>query len=220
MAKKDRRAEKRRANAKESRGTLSDEETATKTSNDDGSSCYDVSISPVRKSAEELGFQLRTGPTAPKNRTQNQDIEINDVCVCAGRNELLANTTLKLVYGQKYGLVGRNGVGKSTLLRAIIKREGIPIPDFVFTMHVEQEIQGNEVSVLQTVLQANKEREYLLAVERALLNIPPEETTESTRVDGICLMEVYERLEELDSENAEAKAATILAGKLTDSSFS
>lgn len=29
---------------------------------------------------------------------------------------------------------------------------------------------------------------------------------------GIDLMEVYERLDELDSENAEARAATILAG--------
>lgn len=36
-------------------------------------------------------------------------------------------------------MVGRNGVGKSTLLRAVAEQE-IQIPDFIFVMHVEQVI--------------------------------------------------------------------------------
>ena len=31
--------------------------------------------------------------------------------------QLIVDTTLSLVYGRKYGLIGRNGIGKSTLLR-------------------------------------------------------------------------------------------------------
>ena len=35
-------------------------------------------------------------------------------------------------------------------------------------MHVEQECDGDERSALQTVLEADKEREYLLQLERQM----------------------------------------------------
>ncbi|EER03137.1 ATP-dependent transporter, putative [Perkinsus marinus ATCC 50983] len=140
------------------------------------------------------------------------DIEVTDINMFAGRQQLLSGATLRLADGFKYGLVGRNGVGKSTLLRAVAEQE-IQIPDFIFVMHVEQEIAGDDTPVLQAVLQADKEREWLLGAEKKLLNTEVKEgQTEQPTYMGIDLMEVYERLDELDSENAEARAATILAG--------
>lgn len=197
MAKKDRAAEKRKAAKAEAEAASSG--TKTPQLRDGG-----------RLTSEELGFQIRTGPDAVRNRTRNLDIEVNDVCMYAGGSELLYNTTLKLVHGVNYGLIGRNGVGKSTLLRHIASKQ-IAIPEFVFTMHVEQEIEGDDTSVLDSVIKSDKEREYLLDVESRILALDPEEHPEQ-EVEGIGLMEIYERLEEIDSDNAETRAATILSG--------
>lgn len=203
MAKKDRAAEKRKAAKAEAEAAPKGTPSAPKVR--EGG----------RPNSEDLGFQMRTGPDAIRNKTRNLDIEVNDISMYAGGTELLYNTTVKLVHGVNYGLVGRNGVGKSTLLRHLASKQ-INIPEFVFVMHVEQEIEGDDVSVLDTVIKSDKEREYLLDLESRILAMDPEEHPEQA-VDGVGLMEIYERLEELDSDNAETKAATILSGLGFDS---
>jgi ATP-binding cassette, subfamily F, member 3 len=47
--------------------------------------------------------------------------------------------SLTLASGRRYGLIGRNGVGKSTLLRHIAARE-VPIPAHITILFVEQEV--------------------------------------------------------------------------------
>ncbi|KAF4662154.1 ATP-binding cassette sub- F member 3 [Perkinsus olseni] len=205
MPKKDRKAEKRRAKAAAKAAATADKENGV----DKAAAVEYVGGRPTR---EVLGFVSRSGPDAPRNRTQNMDIEVTDINMFAGRQQLLSGATLRLADGFKYGLVGRNGVGKSTLLRAVAEQD-IQIPDFIFVMHVEQEIAGDDTPVLQAVLKADKEREWLLEAEQKLLNTEVKEgQTEQPTYMGIDLMEVYERLDELDSENAESRAATILAG--------
>lgn len=51
------------------------------------------------------------------NRTQ--DIRIENFDVAYGDRVLLQGADLTLAYGRRYGLVGRNGIGKTTLLRMI-----------------------------------------------------------------------------------------------------
>mmetsp|Transcript_20329 Transcript_20329/g.58938 ORF Transcript_20329/g.58938 Transcript_20329/m.58938 type:complete len:622 (-) Transcript_20329:227-2092(-) len=166
-----------------------------------------------RVSVDLLPFRPRTGPEAPSKTGASMDIDVHEIVVFAGRQELLYNATLKLAHGHKYGLIGRNGVGKSTLLRAIAERDGrVPVPQHLMIMHVEQEIAGDETSVLQSVLKADVEREWLLKQEQALLEVEDDGSGNEPKVNGVTLMEVYERLEELSSEDAEARAAVILAG--------
>ncbi|CAE7878777.1 ABCF3 [Symbiodinium microadriaticum] len=166
-----------------------------------------------RLSADALGFQIRTGPDAPSKTGASMDIEVSEIVVFAGRQELLYNATLRLAQGHKYGLIGRNGVGKSTLLRAMAERDGrVPIPQHFMIMHVEQEIKGDDTPVLQSVLQADQEREWLLKVEQELLEKEDDGSGQEPKVGGVGLMEVYERLEELGNDDAEARAAVILAG--------
>ncbi|CAE8740717.1 unnamed protein product, partial [Polarella glacialis] len=120
-----------------------------------------------RLSAEELGFQIRTGPDAPSRTGASMDVEVNDIVVFAGKSELLYNANLRLSKGHKYGLIGRNGVGKSTLLRAMAERDGrVPIPKHIMIMHVEQEIAGDDTSVLQSILEADLEMMWLQRVEQ------------------------------------------------------
>eukprot|EP00434_Breviolum_minutum_P035707 symbB.v1.2.031618.t1/scaffold3689.1/size51974/5 len=78
-----------------------------------------------RMSADHIGFQIRTGPDAPSKTGASMDIDVNEIVVFAGKQELLFNATLRLTQGFKYGLIGRNGVGKSTLLRAMAERDGM-----------------------------------------------------------------------------------------------
>lgn len=166
-----------------------------------------------RPSPEQLGFRPRTGPEAPSRTGASMDVEAGDIVIFAGKQELFYNAVLRLTHGQKYGLVGRNGVGKSTLLRAIADRDGrVPIPDHMSLWHVEQEIKGDDTSVLQSVLEADRERTWLLEKEEQLCNVEDDGSGEEPKIDGVTLMEVYERLEELGNEDAEARAAVVLAG--------
>ena len=59
--------------------------------------------------------------------------------------------------------------GKSTLLRAIACRQ-ISIPDMFHIVHVEQECTGDDRTALQTVVQADQEREWLLKMEKDLVD--------------------------------------------------
>lgn len=52
---------------------------------------------------------------------------------------LLQGADLTLAYGRRYGLVGRNGLGKSTLLRMISDGQ-LRIPSHISILHVEQEV--------------------------------------------------------------------------------
>ena len=58
---------------------------------------------------------------------------------------LLKSAELSLVYGRRYGMVGRNGLGKSTLLKMVSAGQLI-IQSHISVLHVEQESAGNVLS--------------------------------------------------------------------------
>ncbi|GAA6003249.1 hypothetical protein JCM10207_001825 [Rhodosporidiobolus poonsookiae] len=77
--------------------------------------------------------------------------EGEDLCNCTfslayGAKILLNTATLRLKRGHRYGLCGRNGTGKSTLMRAIDNGqvEGFPSKDVVRTFMVEHDVDGDE----------------------------------------------------------------------------
>jgi elongation factor 3 len=78
---------------------------------------------------------------------ENDDAEV--LCDCKftlayGTKILLHNTDLKIKRGYRYGLLGGNDCGKSTLLRAIANEqiEGLPPASQLRTVFVEADIQG------------------------------------------------------------------------------
>jgi len=97
--------------------------------------------------------------------------EGEDLCNCQfslayGAKILLNTATLRLKRGHRYGLCGKNGTGKSTLMRAITNGqvEGFPSPEEVRTFYVEHDIDGSDedTTVLEWVasdtrLQATRE---------------------------------------------------------------
>jgi ATP-binding cassette subfamily F protein 3 len=117
---------------------------------------------------------------------------------------LVENASVTIPTGHKVGLVGRNGSGKTTLFK-IIRKEmvldtgSVSMPQGWKIGGVSQEVPGNEVSLIDTVLRADTEREALMA--------EAETATDPTRIS-----EIQTRLTDIDAWSAEARAATILKG--------
>ena len=72
-------------------------------------------------------------------QSKSKDIKVDGIDVSIGGKRILTDTSLTLAFGRRYGLVGQNGIGKSTLLRALSRRE-VAIPTHISILHVEQEV--------------------------------------------------------------------------------
>ncbi|CAK76066.1 unnamed protein product, partial (macronuclear) [Paramecium tetraurelia] len=74
------------------------------------------------------------------------DIVIDKLSIIVGGRALLEDTSLQLIYGQKYGLVGRNGIGKTCLMNALARYEYENAEKFrhVQVLLVEQEISETD----------------------------------------------------------------------------
>mmetsp|Transcript_27791 Transcript_27791/g.40978 ORF Transcript_27791/g.40978 Transcript_27791/m.40978 type:complete len:798 (+) Transcript_27791:103-2496(+) len=101
-----------------------------------------------------------------------KDIHCRNVQVSLDNGRcLLDNADLKFAHMRRYGLVGKNGVGKTTLLKAIASMEIEGFPRHHRVLHVRQEVKsaGTDMSVLQSVIESDAERNALLAKEKELL---------------------------------------------------
>lgn len=92
---------------------------------------------------------------------------VGSVCFPLLCRSLLQGAELCLVSGRRYGLIGRNGLGKTTLLKMLAGRS-LRVPAHISILHVEQEVAGDDTAALQSVLESDTVREGLLAEERSL----------------------------------------------------
>ena len=130
-------------------------------------------------------------------------IDINDITVRIGSKVLLDHASAHISDGQKVGLIGVNGCGKSTLFRVLrgqldTESGNIALPSAARVVTVEQEINDIDFPILEFVLAQDKERDGLL---KRLKNASVEE-----------LGEIHERLNAIGASSAEARAAVILNG--------
>ena len=134
--------------------------------------------------------------------------------------------SLTLAHGRRYGLIGRNGVGKSTLLRSMAMRE-VPIPAHITILMVEQEVLGDDTLAIDSVLKADVWRDKLLLEERDLnatltsvesMANSSEDTAEARsskrrREEATMrLGEVQQLLVDMEADTAQSRAAALLAG--------
>ncbi|KAK6130188.1 hypothetical protein DH2020_036104 [Rehmannia glutinosa] len=146
-----------------------------------------------------------------------KDITIENLSVSARGKELLKNASVKISHGKRYGLVGPNGMGKSTLLKLLAWRK-IPVPKNIDVLLVEQEVVGDDRTALQAVVSANEELIKLRQEVESLQDASNMSTGEQEEDDdegndvGEKLSELYEKLQLMGSDAAEAQASKILAG--------
>jgi ATP-binding cassette, subfamily F, member 3 len=131
-------------------------------------------------------------------------LTISGVTYRIGGRTLLDRASAQIADGSKVGLVGRNGVGKSTLLdliRGALQLDGgtIELPRGYRIGFLAQEAPGGAASPLATVLAADSERARLLG-EREAGAAP------------LRAAEIESRLIEIEAHSAPGRAARILAG--------
>ncbi|TYH36721.1 hypothetical protein ES332_D13G283900v1 [Gossypium tomentosum] len=69
---------------------------------------------------------------------------------------------------RRYGLLGLNGCGESTLLAAIELRE-LPVPEHMDIYHLTREIEASDMSALEAVISCDEERKRKLDLEMSAL---------------------------------------------------
>jgi ATP-binding cassette subfamily F protein 3 len=131
-------------------------------------------------------------------------LHINDISYRIEGRILLDRATASIPYGHKIGLIGRNGTGKTTLLRIIsgelVPDEGsISLPNNASIQALAQEAPSGRASLIDTVLAADSERTSLL-------------TEAKSASDPDRISEIHTRLGDIGAHSAPARAAAILKG--------
>jgi len=119
---------------------------------------------------------------------------------------LFTNASAQIAAGWKVGLIGRNGTGKSTLLRLIREEIMEPSGDDSIRMNkgaklgwVAQEVEATDDTIMDVVLAADTERHQLMK-------------DSETETDPNKLGDIHARLIDIDAWNADTRAAKVLNG--------
>ncbi|KHJ93714.1 ABC transporter, ATP-binding protein [Oesophagostomum dentatum] len=132
------------------------------------------------------------------------DHKVESLTITFHGREIVVDTKLELNRGRRYGLIGLNGSGKSTIMHAIVNRE-LPIPEGVDMYLVSREMPASNMTALQAVVDVDTERKELEHLAEELAANDDDESQEK-------LMDIYDRLDEMDAALAEKRAAEILHG--------
>lgn len=152
----------------------------------------------------QLAADARACTGALASHPSSRDLKVINFTLTFHGAELFLDTQIELNCGRRYGLIGLNGSGKSTFMLALENRE-VPIPDHIDIFHLSHEMEASDKTALECVLEVDQER---LKLERDAEELAHDQSQEAQDL----LMDVYERLDELDSDKAEVNAGRILYG--------
>jgi ATP-binding cassette, subfamily F, member 3 len=134
-------------------------------------------------------------------------IEIKNLSLQRGSKQLLHNANLTIYPGQRIGLIGKNGTGKSSLFALLEGKISHDSGDIRLPKHwqlatVKQETPALDTPALDYVLQGDSELQELqqLLQQAEICN------------DGIKQAEYHARLDEIGAYSASARAAKLLNG--------
>src|SRR6266702_8921877 len=131
-------------------------------------------------------------------------LSLTDISIRIAGRLLIDQSSVQIVPGARVGLVGRNGVGKSTLFHAIrgdlaTETGSIALPPRWRIGSLAQEAPNGPESLIDVVLKADLERDALLG-EADIARDPHR------------IAEIQTRLVDIDAHSAPARAAAILSG--------
>ena len=139
---------------------------------------------------------MRSATGVLSSQALSRDVHVSQFSLSFHGTVLVEDSELKLNHGRRYGLIGLNGCGKTTLLRTIGHRE-IPIPSHIDTFLLEREVDPSDICALDCVLSVRDSEVQRLEEEAEnILEMPG--GAESER-----LQEIYETLfDDLDQAKA------------------
>jgi elongation factor 3 len=113
--------------------------------------CFSAYIGDAEAAAAVEKVRLEAEDMMDVPEEEDEDDDAEELCNCQftlayGTKILLHNTKMKLKRGKRYGLLGGNDSGKTTLMRSIANNqvEGFPDTGEVRTVFVESDIQGEQ----------------------------------------------------------------------------
>lgn len=140
-------------------------------------------------------------------------ITVSDLAIQFGKKVLYNDVNLKFTNGNIYGIIGANGAGKSTFLRAIsgelepTKGSVTLGPGERLSVLSQDHFKWDQFTVLNTVLMGHTVLWDIMQQRDALYA-----KTDFTDEDGMKVSELEEKFAELDGWNAESDAAALLSG--------
>lgn len=137
-------------------------------------------------------------------------IEIQDVSLQRGSKVLLDHSSLRIHPGQKLGLIGANGSGKSSLFKMLLGQLAsdtgdVRTPKQWRLSHMAQEVGHSQANALDYVLDGDKEL-------RKLQSSIEQELNKGTDSCGETLAKHYVELEHMDGYSADSRAQQLLHG--------
>ena len=91
------------------------------------------------------------------SREDSRDVQISSFSIGLHGRRLIEDADLHLNHGRRYGLIGENGSGKSTMLKVIASGE-LPIPDHIDIYHLDTEAKPSDVTAMDAVMNIVKDR--------------------------------------------------------------
>ncbi|CAA7269795.1 unnamed protein product [Cyclocybe aegerita] len=195
-------------------GTTDDSPSGTPSGSVNGASTPLTSMSGVNSKAastEDLMSMARLNMATDRSAAgvltsdpKSRDIKIEQYTLSFHGRLLIEGAEIALNYGQRYGLLGENGSGKSTFLQSIAERD-IEIPPHIDIYIVRGEAEPSDVNAVDFIVASAK-------AKVARLEAYIEELSTMDDVDDAAVELAYEELEELDPNTFETKAGSILHG--------
>ncbi len=165
------------------------------------------SISKQTKTIQKSDDSCESKGVSNRN-TDYKNFKIEPLDIAFGKLVILQDTKLIIRYGERYGLIGKNGIGKTSLLNAIAERR-IAVPDKLDIIYVKQEEPESQLTVIDALLTANK---TVYEMNQRLIELEKFVTSESCDDE---ILEEYENLTKkigFDFEKSKAFAQKILHG--------
>ena len=140
-------------------------------------------------------------------------ITVQNLAIQFGKRVLYKDVNLKFTNGNIYGVIGANGAGKSTFLKAIsgelepTKGSVTLGPGERLSVLSQDHFKWDQFTVLNTVLMGHTVLWDIMNERDALYS-----KTDFSDEDGIRVSELEEKFAELDGWNAESDAAALLSG--------
>ena len=140
-------------------------------------------------------------------------ITVSNLAIQFGKRVLYNDVNLKFTNGNIYGVIGANGAGKSTFLKAIsgelepTKGTVTLGPGERLSVLSQDHFKWDSYTVMNTVLMGHTVLWDIMNQRDALYS-----KTDFTDEDGMKVSELEEKFAELDGWNAESDAATLLSG--------
>ncbi len=140
-------------------------------------------------------------------------ITVENLRIQFGKQILFQEVNLKFTPGNCYGVIGANGAGKTTFLKAIAGEISTTAghislgPGERLSVLSQDHFAFDEFPVLHTVMKGHQRLWEIIQEKEAIYS-----KSEFTEADGIKSAELEEQFAEMDGWNAESDAASLLSG--------